>query len=403
MESTAVFGVKPHPMPLPVPPRPRASLPELPGLRVSKLLGRGGMGVVYLAEQTGLGRAVAVKMLPPDSPEWAKPRFRSEAEAVASLDHPNVVRVFGTGDSRFGPYLIMEYLEGGSLDARLDGSPWKPTDSAQLMLPLARGMAHAHEAGLIHRDIKPSNILLESPDDSDLSPKISDFGLAKFLASSPELTKTGCVMGTPGYMAPEQASGRTRDVGAASDVYALGAMLYELLTGQPPFRGLTPADIVLQLIRTDPIPPRRLQPSVPKDLETICLKCLEKNPRKRYPDAGALAEDLDAFLSQRMISARPVGPAGKATRWVARNRSLASALGVLTLTVVAAFCVVLWQWQRAVDARTDAQGWASAEESARKSAELREQEALEAEQEAGRQRLLAEGQKSVMAAAGAAR
>jgi WD40 repeat protein len=306
-------------------------LPEIPGYELTGVLGRGGMGVVYQARQRATNRTVAVKMLRLDAADGADAcaRFRSEAEATANLSHPNIVSVYEAGDAGGRAYLVCECVTGGSLAARLDGTPWAADRAARLLAPLARAAAAAHARGVIHRDIKPSNVLLTD----DGTPKLADFGLVKRLGADSQ-THTGAVLGTPSYMAPEQARG-AKQVGPAADVYGLGAVLYELLSGHPPFKGANVVETLDQLRTCDPVPPRAFQPRLPRDVETICLTCLQKNPAKRYPSADALADDLERFLAGRPIWARPVGAAERTWKWIRRNPALsASAAGVaLTLAV----------------------------------------------------------------------
>ncbi len=230
-------------------------------------------------------------------------RFLAEAEAVARLQHPNIVQIHHIGEADGLPYFELEYIDGGSLDRRLDGTPWPARRAAELIESVARGVAEAHRQGIVHRDLKPGNILLAA----DGTPKITDFGLAKSLAADSGLTRTDSIMGSPGYMAPEQAEGKTKQVGPPADVYALGAILYELLTGGPPFRGTTVLEILEQVKNAEPVPPSRLVPGLPRDVETIALKCLQKEPAKRYDSAAALAEDLRRFLGGEPIMA-PAGP-----------------------------------------------------------------------------------------------
>jgi tetratricopeptide (TPR) repeat protein len=304
---------------------------HLPGYEILGELGRGGMGVVYKARQIGLNRLVALKMILAGGHASAGEldRFRTEAEAVARLQHPNVVAIHEVGEQNGLPYFSLEYCEGGSLAARLDGTPWEPANAAALGETLARAMQAAHARGIVHRDLKPANILLAG----DGKPKIADFGLAKQLDSGPGRTASGAIMGTPSYMAPEQAGG-AKDVGPAADVYALGAVLYELLTGRPPFKAPTDLDTMLQVVSDDPVPPTRLQPKTPLDLETICLKCLAKEPARRYPAAEAMAEDLHRFRVGEPIAARPVGRLERGRRWCRRNPALAGSLAAIALALV---------------------------------------------------------------------
>jgi serine/threonine-protein kinase len=269
----------------PPPPAP-GGLPRVCGYEVLGELGRGAMGVVYQARQLSLNRVVALKML--RGGEGADPdhlaRFRTEAEAVAQVQHPHLVQIYEVGDQEGRPYCALEYMDGGSLDRKLAGTPQPAQPAAQLVEALARAMHAAHQQGIVHRDLKPSNVLLSGGADTPLGKctlKISDFGLAKRLDVSLGQTQTGAVLGTPSYMPPEQALGRGHAVGPAADVYALGAILYEVLTGRPPFRGETALDTLQQVVAREPVAPRTLQPKVPRDLETICLKCLQKEPAKR--------------------------------------------------------------------------------------------------------------------------
>jgi WD40 repeat protein len=290
------------------------------------------MGVVYRARQTSLNRVVALKMIlagahaGPDDVA----RFRAEAEAAARLQHPNIVQIHEVGEHRGLPYFSLEFCAGGSLAARLDGTPLSARDAAALVTVLARAVQAAHDAGVVHRDLKPANVLLAA----DGTPKITDFGLAKRLDGPGGQTRTGAVLGTPSYMAPEQAGGKTREIGPAADVYALGAILYELLTGRPPFRAETSLDTVLQVLADEPVPPGRLVPKLPRDVETICLKCLQKEPARRYPSAAALADDLQAYLDGRPIAARPVGRVERGWRWCRRNPALAGSGVVVALVLV---------------------------------------------------------------------
>jgi WD40 repeat protein/tRNA A-37 threonylcarbamoyl transferase component Bud32 len=293
-------------------------------------LGRGGMGVVYKARQSKLNRLVALKMILAGEYAGDKEvaRFRTEAEAVARLQHPNIVQIFEVGEHDGHPYFSLEFVDGGSLAQQLDGTPLPPQQAARLVETLARAMHAAHQAGVVHRDLKPANVLLTA----DGTPKITDFGLAKKLGDAAGPTGSNAIMGTPSYMAPEQAGGGSKEVGPAADVYALGAILYELLTGRPPFKASTPLDTVLQVVSDEPVPPRKLQSKTPRDLETICLKCLHKAPGRRYASAEALADDLRRFQAGEPIAARPVGTVERAAKWVRRNPIVAT----LAFAVVAA-------------------------------------------------------------------
>jgi WD40 repeat protein len=318
-----------------------AGLPRVsvPGYEVLEVLGRGGMGVVYKARQVSANRVVALKMVLAGSHAGAEEmaRFRKEAQAIASLEHLHVVRVYEVGEHQGLPFFSLEFCEGGSLDRRLQGKPVSPRVAAALVAALARGVQAAHDHGILHRDLKPGNVLLSAacglagqPEQGPAKPqaaeqalagavpKITDFGLAKRLDDVSGLTRTGNLLGTPAYMAPEQARGE-KALGPAVDVYALGAILYECLTGRPPFQGPTSFETVMQVLGKEPVAPSHLQPSVPRDLETVCLKCLHKDPRRRYASALALADDLGNFLANRPVSARPVGALERGWRWCRRN------------------------------------------------------------------------------------
>ncbi|HYT88518.1 MAG TPA: serine/threonine-protein kinase [Gemmataceae bacterium] len=298
----------------PAPVGPPQGPPEVEGFEILGTLGAGGMGVVYKARQTRLGRLVALKVI--RAGPYADPqnlsRFRTEAEATARLQHPNIVQVYEVGEHQGRPYLVLEFVGRGNLAEQLDGTPLPPRRAAELVLALARAMAHAHERGVLHRDLKPANVLLAE----DGTPKIADFGLAKRLDADRGQTRTGEILGTPSYMAPEQAEGRVRDLGPATDIYALGAILYELLTGRPPFKGASMLDTLEQVRTHEPVAPTALQPTVPGDLETICLKCLQKEATHRYPSAEALARDLQCFLAGEPISARSLTGLERLTRTI---------------------------------------------------------------------------------------
>jgi WD40 repeat protein len=337
-----------------------AARPEVPGYEVLEELGRGGMGVVYRARQVGLNRVVALKVIlaGPHAGEAELARFRAEAEAVARLSHPNVVQIHEVGEHGGLPFFSLEYVAGGSLADRLDGTPWPARRAAALVETLARAVQAAHARGVVHRDLKPANVLLAA----DGTPKVTDFGLAKRLDVAKGQTQSGAVVGTPSYMAPEQATGKGKEVGPLADVYALGAILYELLTGRPPFRAETPLDTILQVATADPVPARRLQPGVPRDLETVCLKCLHKEPARRYGNARDLADDLRRFQAGEPVRARPVGPAERLGRWCRRNPALAVATAGFTVALLAGQATTSWQWwqasrerRRADQARGDAE------------------------------------------------
>jgi WD40 repeat protein len=342
------------------------------GYEVVAELGRGGMGIVYQARQLSVNRTVAVKMLLPDaqvgSPRLA--RFQAEARAVALIQHPNIVQLYDVGEQDGRPFLVLEFVGGGSLRQRLGGVPQPPLYAAQLVEILARAIHAAHQRGVVHRDLTTGNILHTN----DGLPKISDFGLAKIPADEgvPK-TQSGAIIGTPSYMAPEQAGGKTHEIGKSVDIYALGAVLYELLTGRPPFRGESAVDTILQVLSDDPVPPKRLQPKVPRDLETICLKCLEKVAGKRYASALALAEDLQAFSTGRPIVARPISVLARGVKWAKRRPAVAVLLAALGFVAAVGVAAIVVLWQRAELAQLDARALAVAEGEARGQA----QEALE--------------------------
>jgi serine/threonine-protein kinase len=314
--------------------------PSVPGYKVLGVLGQGAMGVVYKARQLKLDRVVALKMIQHLAAATAVhhaarlARLRSEAEAVARLQHPDIVQIFELGEHNGLPFLALEYIGGGSLGHQLAGTPQPARQAAALVVRLARAMHAAHQCGVLHRDLKPDNILLTS----DGSPKISDFGLAKRIDAEVSQTATGMVLGTPSYMAPEQAEGRSKEVGVAADVYALGAVLYETLTGRPPFRAATLLATLEQVKYDEPVPPSHLNTQVPRDLETICLKCLQKIPGRRYPTAEALAQDLHHFLAGEPIQARPASFLERVARW-ARRRPTAAALLAVSVTATLALAV----------------------------------------------------------------
>lgn len=358
---------------------------DVPGYTMGKLLGRGGMGAVYEAIQLRARRTVALKMIIERTGEWdERERFRIEAEAAARLQHPNIVQLFEVGEHQGRPFFSMELVAGGSLAARLLSGPLESVKAAKLVRDLALAMQHAHDQGVVHRDLKPGNVLLTA----DGTPKVADFGLARRLDSASFQTHTGSVLGTPSYMAPEQAEGK-KEVGPAADIYSLGAILYECLTGRPPFKGPTAIDTLFQVVANDAVPPRRLQSSVPVDLEAVCLKCLEKNPRSRYPSARALADDLDRILDHKPTVARPATLLGQVLRWLGRRPAVAAMLFATGAVALAAFLTVMHFWvdaivqkNRAREAETKARKRADAEAKARRDTEVERGKAREEQKKA---------------------
>jgi tetratricopeptide (TPR) repeat protein len=328
-----------------------AKIPSIPGYRVDEVLGRGGMGVVYKAWHLRLNRPVAIKMLlagPYALPQELE-RFLRESELVAALHHPNIVQIYDAGEVEGRPYFAMELVEGGDLADQIRGAPYSARQAATLMATLAEAVEAAHQCGILHRDLKPGNILVTA----DGTPKVTDFGLARWLDGRDGLTFSATPVGTPSYMAPERAKEDKLATGPVSDVYALGAILYELLAGRPPFRAETAAATLQQALANEPVPPTRLNPRVTRDLETICLKCLQKEPHRRYASAGDLAEDLRRFERGEPIKARPVGKLERAAGWVRRRPDLAAALasGVL-LAAILIGAVLWWHGQRSAQQAT---------------------------------------------------
>jgi WD40 repeat protein len=340
---------------------PSRSVPEVPGYELLDEIGRGGMGVVYRARQVALDRIVALKMIHygPGCDAAALARFRAEAEVIARLQHPNIIQVHEVGNCAAGPYLVMELASGGNLAARLAGMPQPPRTAALLVRTVARAVQAAHEKGIIHRDLKPGNIQLADDSDTPLekcTPKISDFGLARRLNEAGSgigepITLPGQIMGTPGYMSPEQAQGSSEAVGTAADIYALGVLLYEALTGHPPFCGSTSLETVHLMLLMDPLPPSRVRPGLPRDLETVCLRCLEKEPARRYASAAELADDLERFLDGKPVRARRAPSWEHLWKWTCRQPGIAALTACLSVVAVAGFVAVTWLWQRAATAQ----------------------------------------------------
>jgi serine/threonine protein kinase len=323
------------------------------GYELIEEIGRGGMGVVYKARQVALNRIVALKMILAgrDASPVELQRFRVEAEAAARISHPNIVRIYDVGVAEGRPYLSLEYVDGGSLEKKLAGGPFVFQEAAELICTLALAVHDAHQHGVVHRDLKPDNVLLTS----DGIPKIADFGLAKQLADDAAVqsrqsagqTCSGAMIGTPAYMSPEQAAGDRSAIGPATDIYSLGVLLYQMLTGRPPFQAATMIDVLSAIRNQEPIAPHRLTAKLPGDLDTICLKCLVKEPAGRYESAGALAADLRRFLAGEPIQARRIGLAGQTWRWCKRKPLVASLLAALAIALSGGLAGITWQWRRA--------------------------------------------------------
>ena len=349
-------------------------------------IGRGGMGVVYRARQRSLDRVVAIKRMvfgPGSDPDLVK-RFRAEAVSAAALRHPNIVAIHEVGVHEGQHFFVMDYVQGQSLAHLVTAGPLPARRAAGYLKTLAEAVHYAHERGILHRDLKPANVLIDEQD----QPRIVDFGLARRLEGASELTVTGQVLGSPHYLPPEQATAQRGRVSRRTDVYGLGATLYHLLTGRPPFQAESLAQTLDLVLHTEPVAPRLLNPSVPRDLETICLKCLEKEPAKRYPTAQMLAEELDRFLDGQPIQARPLGPVGKTWRWCRRNPQMASLATAAALVFVLSFGVVLWQWRKGEAQRVRAE---TGELLARKNAyaaDMREAQRAIADTDLGRARRL---------------
>jgi serine/threonine-protein kinase len=327
-----IFPTLPHETVAALPPEeplPVAVAREFGSYELLGEIGRGGMGVVYKARQKGLDRIVAVKMILAShiaSPEYVS-RFQEEARAAAGLRHPHIVQIHDVGQVHGQHFFAMEYIEGMSLADRIRQGPVAPEEASRLLAKVARAVDHLHQHGIVHRDLKPSNILIDAAGE----PYVTDFGLAKVFASGSDMTTTGAVLGTPSYMSPEQAAGRPSQVGPASDIYSLGAVLYELLAGRPPFREENPVETLLQVLNGEPLLPRELNPLAPRPLERICLKCLARSSEDRYPSAQALADDLEHYLRGEPLDARAPGVVQRAWRWMRREPALASRLATLTV------------------------------------------------------------------------
>jgi eukaryotic-like serine/threonine-protein kinase len=320
---------------------PSTPLPKVPGYEIIGLLGRGGMGVVYKARHLALKRNVALKMIlvGGHADDDTRHRFRAEAEAVARLQHPNIVQVHEVGEHDGLPYAALEYVEGGTFAQKLLGGPLPPRDAARVVETLARAMQLAHSRNIVHRDLKPANVLL----DAGGSPKVTDFGLARQLDDISQ-TQTGAVIGTPSYISPEQADGNNNYVGPATDVYALGAILYECLSGRPPFQGHSIV-ATLDMVRSqEPVAPRTLRPRIPADLETICLKCLRKEPETRYASADALADDLLRWQRGEPIAARPVHLGERLIKWIYRRPAVAALIVVVNLSLAGLLGLGVWSY-----------------------------------------------------------
>lgn len=348
--------------------------PTVPGYRFERVLGRGGMGIVYLATQLDIDRPVALKMVLAGShaSERTLKLFYAEARAVGQFQHENIVRIYDMGVHQGLPYFSLEFIDGPSLSDQIAEQPLDQFEAVRMMIPLARALDYAHRKGVIHRDLKPSNILLTS----DGVPKLADFGLAKQLQTENDYSRTGDVVGTPSFMAPEQARG-DRDVGPAADIYGLGAILYSVLTGRPPFQASKPTETLVQVVHNEPVTPKRLQPGVDRDLETICLKCLQKDPVSRYHTAQELADDMQRYLDGMPIQARPVSPWERFIRWRKRNPKIAGlGLTAACLAMILAIGgplvagVIYRQKQQVVEAKDLAEDHAVTAIEARKAAEF---------------------------------
>ena len=328
-------------------PPPGSTIRYIGDYELQDVIAHGGMGVVYRARQVSLNRIVAVKMILAGqlASKADVQRFKTEAEAAASLDHPHIVPIYEVGEHEGQQYFSMKLIEGGNLGQWLSDAAQKrsPHSVAQLMATVARAVHHAHQRGILHRDLKPANVLLDAAG----APHVSDFGLAKRVEGESGMTQSGVIVGTPSYMAPEQARAE-KHLTTGVDVYGLGAVLYELLTGRPPFQAATPLETLIQVLECEPVPPRSLQPRVSRDLETICLKCLHKMSERRYESAAALADDLERWLRGEPIVARSAGRVERVAKWVKRRPVVSALLAVVMLLVVFGSSLVTWKWREAL-------------------------------------------------------
>jgi serine/threonine protein kinase len=343
---------------------PDSSLKQFGDYELLQELGHGGMGVVYKARQKKLNRTVALKMLllGQFSSEQSVKRFEREAQAAAALHHPNIVSIYDVGEIEGQHYFTMEYVEGHSLASVLRDGPLPPREAAQYCRSIAEAIGAAHAAGILHRDLKPSNIVIDPFD----QPRITDFGLAKRFSEAPgsasatqhpdssiqppvpDITLTGQILGSPNYLAPELAAGKLAEVGPTCDLFSIGAILYECLTGRPPFMAATVQETLLRIRDTEPVAPRIFNGSVPRDLETICIKCLQKEPQRRYQTAQELADELGRFLRGEPVLAQPIGPIDRAWRWCKGKPVVAGLIVSLNLAFALGLSGILLEWRRAV-------------------------------------------------------